>query len=163
MITNLLPAEATHTTLDLFKKTASTYYFRQCFYSSYSPGAPMLEFEVLGDRNNFIELQNLLLEIECKISRNNDGDLRTGTDATNTDAQYFSNNALYSLFSECTVSANGVKISNTNMRTKHSLKRNFLQDKLQKTHGWFDRDIFTRMSQLKLMALTAARTTLRPE
>ena len=79
----------------------------------------MLEFEVLGDRNNFIDLQKLLLEIKCKISRNNDGDLRTGTDATNTDAPYFSNNALHSLFSECTVSANGVKISNTNGNYAH--------------------------------------------
>ena len=64
MITNLLPAEATHTTLDLF-------------------------------------------------------DLRTGTDATNTDSPYLSNNALHSLFSECTVSANGVKISNTNGKYAH--------------------------------------------
>ena len=74
----------------------------------------MLEFEVLGDRNKFIDLQKLLLEIKCKISRNNDGDLRTGTDAINTDGSYFSNNALHSLFSECTVSANDVRISNTN-------------------------------------------------
>ena len=35
-------------------------------------------------------------------------------DATNTDAPYFSNNALQSLFSECTVSANGVKMFNMN-------------------------------------------------
>ena len=74
----------------------------------------MLEFEVLGGRNNFIGLQELLLEIKCKIFRNSDGDLRTGTDAANTDAPYLSNNALHFLFSECTVSANGVKISNTN-------------------------------------------------
>ena len=57
--------------------------------------------------------------MKCKISRNNDGDLRTGTDATNTDAPYFSNNALHSLFSECTVSANGVKLSNTNGNYAH--------------------------------------------
>ena len=79
----------------------------------------MLEFEILGDRNNFIDLKKLLLEMKCKISRNNDGDLGTGTDATNTDAPYFSNNALQSLFSECTVSANGVKISNTNGNYAH--------------------------------------------
>ena len=44
----------------------------------------MLEFEVLGDKITFIDLQKLL-EIKCKISRNKDGDLRTGTDAANTD------------------------------------------------------------------------------
>ena len=111
--------------------------FTQNVGPSYSPDGPILEFEVLGDRNNFIDLQKLVLEIKCKISRNNDGDLRTGTDATKTEAPYFSNNALHSLFSECTVSANGVKISNTNGNnlTKHSLKRNFLQEKLQK-NAW---------------------------
>ena len=71
------------------------------------------------DRNNFIDLQKLLLEIKCKISRTNDGDLRTGTDATNTDAPYFSNKALHSFFSECTVSASGVKFSNTNGNYAH--------------------------------------------
>ena len=123
MITNLLPAEATHTTLDLFEKQTLLITFDTAFTQkvgpSYSPDGPMLEFEVLGDRNNFIDLQKFLLEIKCKISRNNDGDLRTGTDATNTDAPYFSNNALHSLFSECTVSANGVKISNTNGNYAH--------------------------------------------
>ena len=78
----------------------------------------MLEFEVLGDRNNFINLQKFL-EIKCKISRNTDGDLRTGTNATNRDAPNFSNNALHFLCSECTVSANGVKISNTNENYAH--------------------------------------------
>ena len=67
----------------------------------YSPDGPMLVFEILG-------------ESKCKISRNNDSDLRTGTDPANTEAPYLSNNALHALFSECTVSANGVKISNTN-------------------------------------------------
>ena len=79
----------------------------------------MLEFEVLGDRNNFIDLQKLLLEIKYKISRNNDGDLKAETDATNTNAPNLSNNALHSLFSECTVSANGVKLSNTNGNYAH--------------------------------------------
>ena len=68
---------------------------------------------------NSIDLQKLLLETKCKISRNNDGDLRTGTDATNTDAPNFSNNALHSLFSDCTVSANGFKISNANGNYAH--------------------------------------------
>ena len=123
MIFNLFPAEATHTTLDLFEKQPPLITFDNAFTQnvgpSYSPDGPMLEFEVLGDGNNFIDLQKLLLEIKCKISRNNDGNLRTGTDATNTDAPYFNNNALLSLFSECTVSANGVKISNANKNYAH--------------------------------------------
>ena len=123
MITNLLPSETTHTTFDLFEKQPLLIIFDNAFTQkvgpSYSPDGPMLEFEVLGDRNNFIELQKFLPEIKCKTSRNNDGDIRTGTDATNTDAPYLSNNALHSLFSECTVSANGVKISNTNGNYAH--------------------------------------------
>ena len=59
----------------------------------------MLEFEVLGDRNNFKDLQKLLFEITSEISRNNNGDLMTGADTANTDAPYISNNALHSLFS----------------------------------------------------------------
>ena len=123
MNTNLLPAEATHTTLDLFEKQPLLITFDNAFTQkvgpSYSPDGPMLEFEVVGDRNNFIDLQKFLLEIKCKITRTNDADLRTGTDATNTDSPYFSNNALHSLFSECTVSANGVKLSNTNGNYAH--------------------------------------------
>ena len=123
MITNLLPAEATHTTLDLFEKQPLLITFDNAFTQkvgpSYSPDGPMLEFEVLGDRNNFIDLRKLFFEIKCKISGNNDDDLRTGTDAINTDAPYLSNNALHSLFSECTVSANGVEISNTNRNYAH--------------------------------------------
>ena len=125
MITYLLPAEATHTTLDLFEKQPLLITFDNALTQkvgpSYSPDGPMLEFEVLGDMNNFIDLQKLLLEIKRKISRNNDGDLRTGTDSTNTDAPYFSNNAFHSLSSECTVSANGVKISNTNAKYAHKV------------------------------------------
>ena len=68
--------------------------------------------------NSFIDLQKLLLEIKCKISRSIDGDLRTGTDATNANAPYFSNNALHSQFSECTVSANGVPNTNGNYAHK---------------------------------------------
>ena len=95
-----------------------------------SPDGPMLEFDVLGDGNNFIDLQKLL-QIKFKSSRNNDGDLRTGTDATNTDAQYLSNNALHSFFSERTVSANGVKISNSNKNYAHKafIETEFLSGK----------------------------------
>ena len=125
MITNLLPAEATRTTLDLFEKQPLLITFDNAFTQkigpSYSPDGPMLEFEVLGDRNHFIDLQKILLEVKCKITQNNDLDLRTGADATGTHAPYFSNHALHSLFSECTVSANGVKISNTNGNYAHKV------------------------------------------
>ena len=123
MITNLLPAEATLTTLDLFEKQPLLITFDNAFTQkigpSYSPDGPMLEFEVLGDRNNCIDLQKILLEVKCKITQHIDLDLRTGADATGTDAAYFSKNALHSLFSECRVSANSVKISDTNGNPAH--------------------------------------------
>ena len=49
------------------------------------------------------------------------------------------------------------------MSTRHSLKRNFCQEKLQKTHCLSVRYIITRMSQLQLMAPTVARMTFWPE
>ena len=111
MITILLPTGATHTIFDLFEKQPLLNNFDNAFTQKvgppYSPDGPMREFEVLGDRNNSIDLQKILLEIKCKISRNNDEDLGTSTDAANTDAPYLSNNALHSLLSECIVSANG--------------------------------------------------------
>ena len=76
----------------------------------------MLEFEVAGDRNNFIDLQKIFLEIKCKIVQASEADLRydagAAADVTKTDAPYFCDNVLHSIFSDCTVSVNGLKISN---------------------------------------------------
>ena len=117
MNAKLMSAKAKHKNLELFYKQHLVVKFDNAFTksaSSYSPDGPMLEFEVVGDMNNFIDLQKFLPEFECKFSRTNDADLRTGTYEAKTYLPYFSNNALHSLFSECTGSANGVKLSNTN-------------------------------------------------
>ena len=120
MITNLLPARAPLATLDLFEKQPLLITFDNAFTQkvgpSHAPDGQMLEFEVLGHKDNCIDLQKLFLEKKRKITRNNDGESRTGTDATNTDAPYL---ALHSLFSEFTVSANVVHISNTNENYAH--------------------------------------------
>ena len=94
----------------------------------------MLEFEVLSDRNNFIDLKKRLLEIKCKINWNNDGDLRTGTDATNTDGPYFSNNALHVYFQNALYLLTVLKFPTQTevMRSKHLLKWNFLQENCKK-------------------------------
>ena len=87
---------------------------------SYSPDGPMLEFELLGDRNNFIDLQRTRLEKVARIVRNNGNVLRThATEVANRDTPYFVNNPLYSLFSECTLSLNGEKTSTTNANFAH--------------------------------------------
>ena len=83
-----------------------------------APNGQMLEFEVAGDRNSFIDLQKIFLEIKCKIEQSADADLKydntAAADVTKTNAPYFCNNVLHSLFSDCTVTANGLKISSAN-------------------------------------------------
>ena len=98
---------------------------------SYSPDGPMLEFEVLGDRNNFIDLQRTRLEIVLRVVQNNGNVLRThATDAGLKDTPYLVNNLLSSLFSECTLSLNGEKISTTNANFAH---KSFIETEI--SHG----------------------------
>ena len=124
MISNLIPTEATHSSLDLFEKPPLLVTFENAFTQkigpSYSPGGPMLEFEVLGDRSNFIDLQRTRLEIVLRVVQNNGNVLRThATDAGLRDTPYLVNNLLSTLFSECTLSLNGEKISTTNANFAH--------------------------------------------
>ena len=83
----------------------------------------MSEFEVAGDRNNFIDLQKIFLEVKFKTVQSSEADLRynagAATDVTKTDAPYFCNNVLHSFFSDSTVSANGLKTSNANGNYAH--------------------------------------------
>ena len=59
----------------------------------------MLEFELLGDRNNFIDLQRTRLEIVARVVQNNGNVLRThATEAAQRDTPYLVNNPLSSLF-----------------------------------------------------------------
>ena len=69
----------------------------------------MLEFEITG-----------ILEIRCKVIQANRADLRyDNTDASVSDSPFLVNNYLYSIFSDCTLSANGLKISNSNGNFAH--------------------------------------------
>ena len=124
MIANLLPNEATHSSLDLFEKPALLVTFDESFFQKLGPVySPMLEFEVTGDHNNFIDLQKNFLEIKCNIVHSSGVDLKydgaATADTARTDALYFCNNVLHSLFSDCTVLANGLKISNANGNYAH--------------------------------------------
>ena len=88
MISNLIPSEATHSSSDLFEKLPILVTFENAFTQkigpSYSPDGHMLEFEVLGDRKNFIDLQRTHLEIVARIVRSNGNVLRThATEAAN--------------------------------------------------------------------------------
>lgn len=119
MLPNNLPVEANHSSLDLFEKPSLLVTFDTSFEQKvgplYAPNGPTLEFEVVGDRTNFIDLQNIYLEVKCRILQANGNILRyDATDANLTDSPCFVNNTLHSLFSDCTVSANGLKISASN-------------------------------------------------
>ena len=94
----------------------------------------MLVFAILGDRKGFVDLGKILLEVRCNFTRTKVGDLCTVNDATNTDAPYFTNRALVSLFHICNVSANCVTISNTNKNfaRRAFIKQIFRQKVLQK-------------------------------
>ena len=124
MISNKLPTEATHSSLELFEKPPLPITFENAFTQkkgpSYSPDGPMLEFEVLGARNNFIDLQRSRLEIVARIVQNNGTVLRThATEAARRDTPYLVKNQLSSLISECTMSLNGEKLSTTNANFHH--------------------------------------------
>ena len=124
MLSNFLPTEATHSSLDLFEKPPLLVTFENAFTQkigpSYSPDGPMLEFDVLGDRNNFIDLQRTRLEIVVPVVQNNGNVLRThATEAAQRDTPYLVNNLLSFLFSECTMSLNGEKKSTTNANCAH--------------------------------------------
>lgn len=119
MISNLLPSEATHSSLDLFQKPSMLVTFDNAFEQRigpvYSSDGPTLEFKLVGDRNNFIDLQRIYLELTCRMVRSDGTDLRVAnTDPTLGDTPNFANNILHSLFSECDIYANGIKVSTAN-------------------------------------------------
>ena len=67
----------------------------------------MLEFEVAGDRNNFIDLQKISLEVKCKIVQSSEADLKydatAAADITKTDYPFFAIMCYipYSLIVQC--------------------------------------------------------------
>lgn len=135
MITNLLPVEATHTSLDLWERPPLLVPFshplEQKIGPSFSPNGVNLEFEVIGDRNNFIDLRKIYLEIECRIKQQDGNNLRfDGGDPALSDDAIFVNNVLHSLFADCTITANGIKISNANGLYAH---KSFLETEYSHT------------------------------
>ena len=84
--------------------------FTQQIYPSYSPDGSMLEFEVLGDRNNSIDVQGIYLEIVARFVQINGKVLRIhAIEAAQRDTPFLVINPQSSLFCECTMSLNGEK------------------------------------------------------
>ena len=130
----------------------------------------MIEFEVLGDRNNFIDHQRTRLEKVAQIVRSNGNVLRThGTEAANRYTPYFVNNPLSSLFSECTLSLNGEKISTTNANFALKLRPSFHTLMMPRKHGWLVKVLIMKkihqpltVLEGELMMLRSAKVSLRP-
>ena len=103
MISNFLPTEAIHSSLDLFEKPSLLVTIENAFTQkngpSYSPDGPMLEVEVLGDRNKINDLQQTRLEIVASIVQINGNVLRTHpTDAAQRETSYLINNHFHLYF-----------------------------------------------------------------
>ena len=119
-------------------------HFEQKTGPLYSPSGSSLELEVVGDRNNFIDLQKIYLEVKYRIQNADGTDLRyTAGDATATDAAYFVNNVLHSLFADCTVSANAIKISSANGHYAH---KSFIETEF--SHGVDEKKNLVKVSRL---------------
>ena len=121
----VIPSEATHIALDFFEKPPLLVTFDQAFEQKtgplYSSTGSSLEFEIVGDRNNFIDLQKIYLEVMCCIVQSIGNNLRYTTgDANASDTPFFVNNILHSLFAGCTVSANCNKILSANGHYGHN-------------------------------------------
>ena len=154
MISNLIPIEATHSSLDVFEKPPLLASFENAFTQkigpSYFPDGPMLEFEVFGDKNIFIDLQHTRLEIVARnVCDNGTGLLTHDTEAENRDAPYFVNNPLSSFFSECTMLLNGEIISTTNANFAHKsfIETEFSYGNDAKKHGWFFKVIIMKRTK----------------
>ena len=121
MLPNVLPLEASLSSMDIFERspvliTFDTFdsSFEQKIGPIHSPNGPTLAFEVVGDRNNFLELQKISMEMKCKFTQTDGTVLRyDARSAAKSNNPFFVINTLHSLFSECTVTANGIKISNS--------------------------------------------------
>ena len=116
---NALPIGTSHTSLDIFERPQLLVNFDRSFKQKigpqYNPNGPTLEFEVKGDRTNFIDLQNIYLEVKCKIVNAVNTILNYVTgDATQQDTPVFVNKTLHSLFTDCIVTAQGVSVSSSN-------------------------------------------------
>ena len=112
----------------------------------------MREFEITGDRNNFVDLQILYLEIRYKVTQANGAHLRyDNTDPTVSDSPFLVNNSLSSLFSDCILSSNVLKISNANCNFAHKsfMEQNFLTAKEPRTHGSSVRNIVLKTIPLQ--------------
>ena len=108
-----LPRAATHSSLDLFERAQVLVNFDNAQPVSVFPitglDGPTLEFEVRSDRNAYLDLSEVCLELVVQVK-----DIAKDTRVVNDAKFLLANNTLHSLFSDCDVSINGEHISSSN-------------------------------------------------
>jgi hypothetical protein len=129
-----LPSAATHSSLDLFQKTPVLINFDHGTWVETFPvsgvDGPTLEFELQNDRNVFLDLSEIYLQLVIGVK-----DLSTKKYVAKDVDLYLTNNILHSLFSDCTVTLNGEHISSSNNLYAH---KTFISTEWSHTEGCKD-------------------------
>ncbi len=122
VVVRTLPVEATHSSLDLFERPSMLVNFDNAIEHQHlaitANNAPTLEFNIVGEKRTYIDLDKIYLELAVKFNKGDGSDQVWDNDSPNdialSDKCSFANNLLHTLFKECEVYANTVKISSTN-------------------------------------------------
>ena len=113
-----LPIETSHTSLDIFDRPQLLVNFDGTFEQKLARCMVQMDQRwSLKSKGTgpFIDLQNIYLEVKCKIVKADNTNLGYLTgDATQQDTPVFVNNTLHSFYSDCTVTSQGVNVSSAN-------------------------------------------------
>lgn len=138
MNNNDIPHAATHSSLDLFEKQSILTNFQSAHDLEVFPVAslsgPNLEFSIETDRNVFLDMEHIFLDLEVTITNGN-GNLVWPTNEAERDRVTFVNNILHSLFSNCEVSFNNELIYSSNGHYAH---KSMIETELSHTKGTQD-------------------------
>lgn len=117
-----MPIPVTHSGLQLFEAPRVLTPFDRGFTEEIFPktnlNGPTLEFELSGERNVYVDLINIYLQLKISLlsydhAHATDKSFKIITDAA-ADPGCVANNILHSIFSNCDVSLQGVQISTAN-------------------------------------------------
>ena len=119
MLGNILHNEESHSLLDKFERHTLSITLNTSFEQKngpvYAPIGPTLDFEVVGDRTNFIGFQNIYLEFKYWIFRPNGHKLLNDEGIVSaTYSPFFVSETLHCLFSGRRITAKGNKVSSAN-------------------------------------------------
>jgi hypothetical protein len=130
-----------HTGLDLYSTQSILANFDQAteqqIGSASQPNGRTLDFKINGERNNFIDLNQIYLVVEAQVRKPNGNplvedvtDAASLADPAKTDKPIVVNNLLHSLFEDYELRANDQKISSANGRYGHKA---FLETEMSST------------------------------